>query len=54
MTAKHLFMKIGGTMDKIGCGKWGAWRATLGVLLCFVVAITAQPGYSTFYIEELE
>jgi hypothetical protein len=47
-------MKMSGTMDKIGYAKWGGWRAPLGVLLCFVTAITAQPGYSTFYIEETE
>eukprot|EP00253_Pinus_taeda_P035970 PITA_35970 len=32
-------------MDKIGYGKWGGWTAPLTLLLCFVAATTAQPGF---------
>ena len=47
---KHLFMRIGETME--GYGKWGGWITPQGVLLCFVAAISAQPGHSTFFIEQ--
>eukprot|EP00253_Pinus_taeda_P031601 PITA_31601 len=32
-------------MDKLSYGKWGGWIATVGVLLCLLGAITAQPGF---------
>jgi hypothetical protein len=36
-----------GTMDNIHHGKGGGWIAPVGVLLCLMAVITAQPGFLT-------